>query len=93
MRTINELPMLLNRYVIKKIRMTYIDSRKIYSNVHNSGFVEAGGVATDAGGNPLDFSRGRYLDMDTGIIVTNQKLMPALLKAVQESLKEKASSL
>lgn len=54
---------------------------------------EAGGVVTDAAGNPLDFSKGRYLDLDTGIIVTNQKLMPALLKAVQESLNEKASSL
>ena len=48
---------------------------------------------TDAAGNPLDFSQGRYLDLDTGIIVTNQKLMPSLLKAVRESLDEKNSSL
>ncbi|XP_015891156.2 SAL1 phosphatase [Ziziphus jujuba] len=54
---------------------------------------EAGGVVTDAGGKPLDFSKGRYLDINTGIIVTNQKLMPALLKAVKESVEEKASSL
>ncbi|OMO57201.1 Inositol monophosphatase, partial [Corchorus capsularis] len=54
---------------------------------------EAGGVVTDAAGNPLDFSRGKYLDLDTGIIVTNQKLMPLLFKAVRESLEEKASSL
>lgn len=54
---------------------------------------EAGGVATDAAGQPLDFSKGRYLDLDTGIIVTNQKLMPSLLKAVRESLEEKSSSL
>ncbi|XP_050205658.1 SAL1 phosphatase [Mercurialis annua] len=63
---------------------------------HAAGYIvvtEAGGVATDAAGNPLDFSRGRYLDLDTGIIVTNQKLMPSLLKAVKESLEEKASSL
>lgn len=52
---------------------------------------EAGGVAADASGQPLNFSRGRYLDLDTGIIVTNQKLMPLLLKAVRESLEEKAS--
>ncbi|GKC89532.1 hypothetical protein Tco_1150181 [Tanacetum coccineum] len=51
---------------------------------------KAGGVAADASGNPLDFSKGRYLDLDTGIIVTNQKLMPSLLKAVQDSLKEQA---
>ncbi|KAL1538973.1 Ca(2+)-binding ATP:ADP antiporter sal1 [Salvia divinorum] len=63
---------------------------------HAAGYIvvaEAGGVVNDAGGKPLDFSKGRYLDLDTGIVVTNQKLMPALLKAVQESISEKASSL
>ncbi|KAK8478725.1 hypothetical protein V6N11_081498 [Hibiscus sabdariffa] len=54
---------------------------------------EAGGVVTDAAGKPLDFSKGKYLDLDTGIIVTNQKLMPLLLNAVRESLKEKVASL
>ncbi|GMI99311.1 HIGH EXPRESSION OF OSMOTICALLY RESPONSIVE GENES 2, suppressors of PIN1 overexpression 1 [Hibiscus trionum] len=54
---------------------------------------EAGGVVTDAAGKPLDFSRGKYLDLDTGIIVTNQKLMPLLFNAVRESIKEKAASL
>ncbi|XP_042025399.1 SAL1 phosphatase-like [Salvia splendens] len=63
---------------------------------HAAGYIvvaEAGGVVNDAGGKPLDFSKGRYLDLDTGIVVTNQKLMPTLLKAVQESISEKASSL
>ncbi|KAI5587691.1 hypothetical protein BDE02_05G051200 [Populus trichocarpa] len=63
---------------------------------HAAGYIvvaEAGGVVTDAAGNPLDFSKGRYLDLDTGIIVTNQKLMPSLLKAVRESIEEKISSL
>ncbi|KAL1831282.1 hypothetical protein ACET3Z_000933 [Daucus carota] len=63
---------------------------------HAAGYsvvTEAGGVVSDAGGNPLDFSKGRYLDLDTGIIVTNQKLMPSLLKAVKESLSENASAL
>ncbi|XP_062202421.1 3'(2'),5'-bisphosphate nucleotidase [Phragmites australis] len=50
---------------------------------------EAGGIVTDAAGNDLDFSKGRYLDLDTGIIATNKQLMPSLLKAVQESIKEK----
>ncbi|KAA8547027.1 hypothetical protein F0562_003456 [Nyssa sinensis] len=62
---------------------------------HAAGYIvvtEAGGVVADAAGNALDFSRGRYLDLDTGIIVTNLKLMPSLLKAVTESLNEKASS-
>lgn len=54
---------------------------------------EAGGEVSDAAGNPLDFSKGRYLDLETGIIVTNKKLMPSLLKAVRECLDEKPSSL
>ncbi|GMN24329.1 hypothetical protein TIFTF001_050316 [Ficus carica] len=52
---------------------------------------EAGGVVTDVAGNPLDFSKGEHLDRDTGIIVTNRKLMPSLLKAVRESIQEKVS--
>ncbi|KAK8921461.1 hypothetical protein KSP39_PZI020167 [Platanthera zijinensis] len=62
---------------------------------HAAGFIvvsEAGGVVSDAAGNELDFSRGRHLDLDTGIICTNKKLMPLLLKAVQDSLKEKLQS-
>ncbi|KAE8694949.1 3'(2'),5'-bisphosphate nucleotidase [Hibiscus syriacus] len=51
---------------------------------------EAGGVVTDAAGNPLDFSRGKYLDLDTGIIVSNHKLMPLVLNAVRASLDEKS---
>ncbi|RDX82839.1 SAL1 phosphatase, partial [Mucuna pruriens] len=54
---------------------------------------EAGGIAADAAGNPLDFSKGKFLDVVSGIIVTNQKLMPSLLRAVKEALNEKASSL
>ncbi|KAJ0097094.1 hypothetical protein Patl1_27972 [Pistacia atlantica] len=54
---------------------------------------EAGGIISDAAGNPLDFSKGKYLDLNVGIIVTNQKLMPKLLKAVKESLEEQSSSL
>ncbi|TVU51096.1 hypothetical protein EJB05_02503, partial [Eragrostis curvula] len=49
---------------------------------------EAGGIVTDASGNELDFSKGRFLDLDSGIIVTNKQLMPSLLKAVQEAIKE-----
>jgi 3'(2'), 5'-bisphosphate nucleotidase/inositol polyphosphate 1-phosphatase len=49
---------------------------------------EAGGIVTDAAGNELDFSKGRFLDLDTGIIATNKNLMPSLLKAVQEAIKE-----
>ncbi|XP_017622065.1 SAL1 phosphatase-like [Gossypium arboreum] len=54
--------------------------------------IEAGGVVIDTAWQPLDFSKGKHLDMDTGIIVTNQKLMPLLLNVVKKSLKEKAPS-
>jgi len=54
---------------------------------------EAGGVVVDAAGKPLDFSRGRYLDVEKGIIATNAKLMPLLLSAVQAALKEEKSVL
>jgi len=55
--------------------------------------VEAGGIAMDAAGNPLDFSKGKFLDVVSGIIVTNQKLKASLLRAVKEALNEKVSSL
>ncbi|CAI5485034.1 unnamed protein product [Closterium sp. Yama58-4] len=47
---------------------------------------EAGGKVCDAAGQPLDFSRGRFLDLDTGIIATNASLMPVLLSTVQSVL-------
>ena len=52
-------------------------------------FAESGGIVTDAAGNDLDFSKGRFLDLDTGIIAMNKQLMPSLLKAVQDAIKEK----
>jgi len=51
-------------------------------------FAEAGGMVKDAAGNDLDFSNGRYLDRDRCIIATNKHLMPFVLKAVQEAIKE-----
>ncbi|KAL1204055.1 SAL1 phosphatase [Cardamine amara subsp. amara] len=69
---------------------------KIWDHVAGAIVVtEAGGIVTDAAGKPLDFSKGKYLDLDTGIIVTNEKLMPLLLKAVRASIAEqdKASAL
>lgn len=46
----------------------------------------------DAAGNALDFSKGRYLDLENGIVVTNQKLMSSLLNAVREALREESQS-
>eukprot|EP00897_Mesotaenium_endlicherianum_P004951 jgi/Mesen1/4484/ME000228S03438 len=43
---------------------------------------EAGGIVTDAGGQPLDFSRGRYLEgLDRGIIACSSPKLHALLLA------------
>lgn len=48
---------------------------------------EAGGVVTDAGGKPLDFSKGRYLDgLDRGIVACNKpSLHSTLLDAIGAS--------
>ncbi|KAL0721367.1 hypothetical protein Bca4012_035966 [Brassica carinata] len=66
---------------------------KIWDHVAGAIVVtEAGGIVTDAGGKPLDFSKGKYLDLDTGIIVANEKLMPLLLKAVRDSIAEQENA-
>lgn len=48
---------------------------------------EAGGVVTDAGGKPLDFSQGRYLEgLDRGIIACSGKMLhDKLMEAVDAS--------
>ncbi|CAN6891229.1 unnamed protein product [Brassica oleracea] len=40
-------------------------------------FSSAGGIVTDASGKALDFSKGKYLDLDTGIILANEKIINA----------------
>ncbi|CAK9864132.1 unnamed protein product [Sphagnum jensenii] len=47
---------------------------------------EAGGAVFDAAGKSLDFSTGRFLDLERGIIATNKKLKPVVLAAVQTVL-------
>jgi 3'(2'), 5'-bisphosphate nucleotidase len=44
---------------------------------------EAGGRVTDLFGKPLDFSRGRTLDNNQGIVATNGKLHQRMLQAVK----------
>jgi 3'(2'), 5'-bisphosphate nucleotidase len=48
---------------------------------------EAGGVVTDAGGRPLDFSKGRRLEgLDRGIIAcSGKKLHSKIIEAVDAS--------
>ncbi|KAI8000172.1 PAP-specific phosphatase HAL2-like [Camellia lanceoleosa] len=57
---------------------------------HAAGVViiqEAGGVVTDAGGRPLDFSRGTYLEgLDRGVIAcSGAKLHEKIIRAVDAS--------
>jgi 3'(2'), 5'-bisphosphate nucleotidase len=47
---------------------------------------EAGGVVTDAGGTPLDWAGGRYLEsLDRGIVATSKALHERLMDAVSKS--------
>lgn len=55
---------------------------------HAAGVViveEAGGKVTDVEGHPLDFSRGRELEKNRGIVATNGILHDAVLEAILES--------
>lgn len=45
---------------------------------------EAGGKVTDMGGNTLDFSRGRFLDQNRGVIASNGILHTPVLQAIRE---------
>jgi 3'(2'), 5'-bisphosphate nucleotidase len=48
---------------------------------------EAGGVVSDIYGNALDFSLGRTLKANKGVVAATKALHPTVLKAVQEELK------
>ena len=68
------------------LRLARADYReKIWD--HAAGFLvcsEAGGVASDLAGNPLDFGQGRRLENNRGVIVTNGALHQRVLGAVQQ---------
>ena len=53
---------------------------------------EAGGVVTDAGGHPLDFSQGKELPPGCGILAANGVLHPQLLECVREWTEERIAS-
>ena len=56
---------------------------------HAAGFIvvsEAGGAVTDAYGRPLDFSMGRTLDGNRGVVATNGLLHGVVLDAAAEVL-------
>jgi 3'(2'), 5'-bisphosphate nucleotidase len=47
---------------------------------------EAGGIITDVEGNPLDFSKGRTLASNKGVIATAGKINSLVLDAVKKVL-------
>ena len=47
---------------------------------------EAGGRVTDVTGNDLDFSLGRTLKNNKGVVVTNGRLHDRVIEAVKEVL-------
>ena len=53
---------------------------------------EAGGRVTDINGKPLDFSRGRELNQNRGVIVTNGPLHDSIIAAVQTVLATEANA-
>ena len=55
---------------------------------HAAGMIvveEAGGVVTDVDGRPLDFSQGRRMITNRGILATNGKLHPLLLECIRRN--------
>ncbi len=62
---------------------------------HAAGVVvieEAGGKVTDGRGRPLDFSHGRYLDNDDGIVASSSEVMHGkVIAAVQQAIAESKS--
>jgi len=58
---------------------------KIWDHAAGAFLVEqAGGMVTDIDGKPLDFSLGKTLENNRGIVASNGTLHPAILEAIQK---------
>lgn len=56
---------------------------------HTAGWLivkEAGGEVTDINGLPLDFSTGKFLSQNSGIVATNSKVHSRVLAAIRQAL-------
>lgn len=70
-------------YLRLPTRQSYLET--VWDHAAGSIIVqEAGGKVTDMAGKPLDFSLGRRLSNNRGIVVTNGALHDLVLKAVQQ---------
>jgi 3'(2'), 5'-bisphosphate nucleotidase len=75
------------RLPVKKFSDPQRHLEKIWDHAAGALIVEeAGGMASDVFGKHLDFSRGRELSGNAGVIVTNRHLHDRVLKAVQQVL-------
>ena len=75
-------------YLRLPTRADYVE--KIWD--HAAGWIivkEAGGEVTDVYGNPLDFSVGRTLSRNTGVVATNGKIHSDVISAVRQVLEAK----
>ncbi|KAI9273058.1 3',5'-bisphosphate nucleotidase [Phascolomyces articulosus] len=67
---------------------TYVE--KIWDHASGSLLVtEAGGKVTDVNGKPLDFSIGRTLEANKGVVAANTKIFDRVLESVQKVLSSK----
>ena len=70
-------------YLRLPTRQSYVET--VWDHAAGSIIVqEAGGEVTDMAGKPLDFSSGRRLSNNRGIVVTNGQLHDLVLKAVHQ---------
>ncbi|KAJ1964093.1 3'(2'),5'-bisphosphate nucleotidase [Dipsacomyces acuminosporus] len=75
-------------YLRLPVSGTYVE--KIWD--HGAGNIvitEAGGMVSDIHGKPLDFSIGRTLSANKGVVAANANIFDAVIKAVQETLASK----
>jgi 3'(2'), 5'-bisphosphate nucleotidase len=49
---------------------------------------ESGGICTDMHGNPLDFSQGRTLSANEGIVAAGKDVHPKAVEAVKAAVAE-----
>ncbi|KAK9240567.1 hypothetical protein V1525DRAFT_395363 [Lipomyces kononenkoae] len=74
-------------YLRLPVSATY--EEKIWDHASGNLLVaEAGGIVTDMYGNPLDFSQGRTLKKNKGIVAASKATQPKVLEAVQKVLQE-----
>ena len=69
-------------YLRLPVSDTYVE--KVWDHAAGKIIVEeAGGIVSDINGLPLDFSHGRHLSTNRGVIVSNKALHDRVLGAVQ----------